>query len=287
MDCPICYENLRDESEKYKLSCKHTFHEECLKKWLKISNDNNNQLGCPYCREPIKKPVITYKNKSVNLIYKTIQLKRKTCIINGETTCFIVKQLQDQIPKAWMDIYNKILNPLFKLVTNNESIYITSFLRSYLLITNRKDNIVLLEKEDVFGEKYYDLETDCKIAGIFTNKMFNICFDWCYEVLQYIKRDYNIYYGLFYNTILNDLALNTMINLNLQNNKNMFQAIYASSMYTLLNKFNYLNKQNAILPDIKEFKFICYNIYTKEQLQSIIDYQKKYLDNSITLLKSQ
>ena len=39
---------------------------------------------------------------------------------------------------------------------------------------------------------------------------------------------------MFYNTILNDLSLNTMINLNLQNNKDMFQAIYASTMYQFI-----------------------------------------------------
>ena len=36
------------------------------------------------------------------------------------------------------------------------------------------------------GEKYYDLERDCKIK-IFTNKMFNMCFDWCFDVLNLLS----------------------------------------------------------------------------------------------------
>lgn len=286
MDCAICCDTLEVNNDTIKLICDHTFHKKCIKQWFETSSNNNNVLCCPYCRTLTQKPIITYKNEITNKIYKTKCIKRKTCIINNSLTSFVIKQLQDQLPKAWLDINNKNLQPLFKLITNNESIYITSFLRSYLLYTERKDNIILLEREDSIGDKYYDLDSYHIIVGIFTNTDFNICYEWCYQLLHLLKKDYSIFYGLFYNTILNDLALNTMVNLNLENNKSMFQAIYASTVYSLLNKFQHLNEDNAILPNLETFIYYSDNQYTKEQLQHIVDYQKKYLDNNIILLNN-
>ena len=41
--CPICLENLNTK-ETYKLSCKHTFHTDCIMKWFRSSSGN-----CPCC----------------------------------------------------------------------------------------------------------------------------------------------------------------------------------------------------------------------------------------------
>lgn len=44
MECVICLSNVDTE---YKLSCGHSFHENCIKKWM----DSNN--SCPICRKEI------------------------------------------------------------------------------------------------------------------------------------------------------------------------------------------------------------------------------------------
>jgi hypothetical protein len=54
-ECPICLNNITDDTKKI-TQCKHTFHTECLTRWL---HDNNS---CPLCRthfnEPIPIPLI-------------------------------------------------------------------------------------------------------------------------------------------------------------------------------------------------------------------------------------
>jgi predicted amidophosphoribosyltransferase len=45
MDCPICYEKVKNEII---LSCNHTFCGKCIKKW------SNNKKTCPLCRKIFK-----------------------------------------------------------------------------------------------------------------------------------------------------------------------------------------------------------------------------------------
>ena len=42
IDCCICLQNL--DTDKHFLRCAHSFHNECIKEWLKRSNK------CPICR---------------------------------------------------------------------------------------------------------------------------------------------------------------------------------------------------------------------------------------------
>ncbi len=46
-ECSICLENYDKNDKIMNLKCRHSFHQECIKKWLK---DNNT---CPQCRENI------------------------------------------------------------------------------------------------------------------------------------------------------------------------------------------------------------------------------------------
>lgn len=43
MTCPIC---LHKNEKPFSLDCNHSFHEECIQKWLNINN------SCPICRKP-------------------------------------------------------------------------------------------------------------------------------------------------------------------------------------------------------------------------------------------
>ena len=44
-DCSICLENIINEETKQITSCNHTFHEECMAKWMSLNH------SCPLCRK--------------------------------------------------------------------------------------------------------------------------------------------------------------------------------------------------------------------------------------------
>ena len=48
MNCAICFEKLRKNTPK--LSCSHSFHVKCLRKWYYIGQKSN----CPLCRAGIQ-----------------------------------------------------------------------------------------------------------------------------------------------------------------------------------------------------------------------------------------
>jgi hypothetical protein len=54
--CPICFEDITDESKRLVTKCNHVFHEECLLKWIDTQEDNLglDSMNCPVCREEIK-----------------------------------------------------------------------------------------------------------------------------------------------------------------------------------------------------------------------------------------
>lgn len=45
--CSICFEEIKLDEKIFELSCKHDFHESCLKNWIKYKQD------CPVCRKKI------------------------------------------------------------------------------------------------------------------------------------------------------------------------------------------------------------------------------------------
>lgn len=45
--CPICYEDLEQDSSSKLINCMHEFHIECIHQWLKIRS------SCPICRSPL------------------------------------------------------------------------------------------------------------------------------------------------------------------------------------------------------------------------------------------
>lgn len=45
-DCSVCLESFQENDPLITLSCKHTFHENCIRVWLQ-DNEHNN---CPICR---------------------------------------------------------------------------------------------------------------------------------------------------------------------------------------------------------------------------------------------
>ena len=57
-ECSICYNNFQEGEELYETVCKHLFHKDCLRPWLR------HNLTCPNCR------TITYTiNANHNNVY--------------------------------------------------------------------------------------------------------------------------------------------------------------------------------------------------------------------------
>jgi len=44
-ECPICLEKFNKNEKIIELSCKHNYHDKCIKEWM-----NNNNNSCPNCR---------------------------------------------------------------------------------------------------------------------------------------------------------------------------------------------------------------------------------------------
>ena len=44
-DCSICLENIINEEHKKITTCNHTFHEECMVRWMSLNH------SCPLCRK--------------------------------------------------------------------------------------------------------------------------------------------------------------------------------------------------------------------------------------------
>lgn len=278
--CPICYENIQ-ENEYYTTKCNHSFHKSCIKNWIDTQNDKiidddeTKVILCPYCRTIIDCFIIKLENDFENTHYKTKNIKRKSCIVNNISVPFINKQLQDQFPKAWFD-YKKILFPIYKLKFENEDVYISAFLRTYLLYSN-ENNINFIKKKDFNGKKYYDIE-NLQIKGLFNKNAFVICFEWTIQVLHELKHIYHINYQQYYNTLINDLVIYSMIKLKLELKKSIYQGLYTCAMYNVINLFN---KKKILLNIFIEYTD---NTYVEEELKEINKVQQDYLKNEIILL---
>ena len=47
--CYICYDEIKNDSDKVVLNCKHHYHYQCA---LLVFKSNNGKKQCPYCRSP-------------------------------------------------------------------------------------------------------------------------------------------------------------------------------------------------------------------------------------------
>ena len=83
-DCPICNEEF-NETDSTTTPCKHIFHEQCLTKWIKISNT------CPMCRKNLEESSLDSLTNRIMVMTQELEeldaeiQRRKTtsgCILN-------------------------------------------------------------------------------------------------------------------------------------------------------------------------------------------------------------
>ena len=84
-DCSICLENIINEEHKKITTCNHTFHEECMAKWMSLNH------SCPLCRKNLDlniydeideendndgndNPIINNSNTNNNISYNNTSL---------------------------------------------------------------------------------------------------------------------------------------------------------------------------------------------------------------------
>ena len=64
--CSICCEEPKENDKITTLPCKHHYHENCVKKWLKMHN------SCPICRKKIWSYSVFYMFKNYLYFFKKI-----------------------------------------------------------------------------------------------------------------------------------------------------------------------------------------------------------------------
>ena len=75
--CPICLKEILKQEKTLTLSCRHSFHPECINEWTTVSST------CPVCRKAIQPTLFKrMKKKSYNLavnLFLSIILYWPTC----------------------------------------------------------------------------------------------------------------------------------------------------------------------------------------------------------------
>lgn len=109
MDCSICLDNITDDTKKI-TQCKHTFHEECLTRWLHTNN------SCPLCRthivhvsEPtLNVPLQFWFNRNPNLAIPLVSIPFASRSIDLNNTPFALYP-EDNTPSGSVN-YNRTIN---------------------------------------------------------------------------------------------------------------------------------------------------------------------------------
>lgn len=120
--CPICLEDLNGEQLEYKTKCNHTFHIECLQKWLDQENNDN----CPCCRADINAPKNDIKTHLFHRMITTLFIDRINELVDEGKSKYYIEH-QDKLLKTYCDTIRAIrLNRNIKF-THKEY----SFTRTY------------------------------------------------------------------------------------------------------------------------------------------------------------
>ena len=282
--CSICLEEIKCVHTSCKLSCSHVFHNKCISKWYRTSD---NEL-CPFCRKLILEPYMfnIIKNRENN--YFKFNTKRKTIDINGYSISFINDMLlnKNAIPFSWVEkniTINesnsksricKLILPTYLLSISEKEDYAISFYARLYIIYSNKDKIVLQKKKCLNNFIYFD--TKEKISPIFSKREFMICFEWIYDVLTELKYRFDLSYLSITNTLLFDLFFKTVEHFK-DIEQSQIQAILVCCIYNSIQ----ILEQNKILPTLEDINFFTDGAYTLENIKSYFEKQNEILKELI------
>jgi hypothetical protein len=280
--CSICYENLEKMSKsQIILSCGHEYHKECISKWFE------HNKTCPYCRAKTIITMIKYFNKHTNTLYSSKETKRRSIKLNGEIICHLDK-LKFQIPNAWINyekdfsqiLKDNIIHPAYKVYMNGKPVYISAYLRQYILNGDHNNDIVANEYIDINNVIYFD--TSCNFLKNIPRVTFNILYEWIYNVMFELSKTYLFSYECIYNTLIVDIMINTIINSTSANIKiSTLQGIAITSMY---NSIKFIDPTVDITWDnINYWSGYLYDSNSKE-IQIYNNYQQNYIKENYNKL---
>jgi hypothetical protein len=116
MACPICYEDITDESKRLVTKCNHAFHEECLVKWIDTQEDcGSDCINCPMCRGEVKQfslfPTVEKKGEyMVKKLMKWLDDLKRDCN-TYEERCDAINQSFGRIPTIATALINRLERP--------------------------------------------------------------------------------------------------------------------------------------------------------------------------------
>ena len=229
--CAICLEEFKISDNTHQTECGHKFHKKCLGTWFR-----ENQ-SCPLCRNgEIEFNVIYQTSKLPNSVYKFKDLEECGAQINGKRFPFVRRNLLNKhaCPCGWMNI-DGFPQPLFFLEDAREmpnKIRISFRLRLCIIFAGQDRNVIMRKTEDETGEIYYDTD-DLIFSGEQHNDFINI-YNWVFEVIKELKREYDFRYPSLMNPLIMDLFLMTAKHFELLNQRSKLQTIIGSAIHSAI-----------------------------------------------------
>ncbi|CAM8985785.1 unnamed protein product [Rhodiola kirilowii] len=87
LDCAVCLSNFEEGVQIRKLKCKHTFHKDCLDRWLEQDFAN---ATCPLCRREVLP-----EEETKRLRLREVSISRDDYDGSDEELIFVLSALQD------------------------------------------------------------------------------------------------------------------------------------------------------------------------------------------------
>ena len=270
--CSVCLDNISKE-ECYTVSeCGHKFHKECMKEWVK-STEN---ISCPLCRSNFKSIEVGFKSE-----FETyLKLKKAPYfgfkkLILGENEIYVSSDSMYTLfklsPSSWA-IHNKdFFQPLYSISSWNLVLaledelgdsyshhQISSWLRINLIFGD--DREIEVKKQETLDSNYLICEKEFYIRGqkVSYDSYFKI-YNWIFEVMHTISSEKQLKYETSSNT-------------------HIINIIFTCFQFMNINKFNYqllglcaihlAHKKRLTLKYLAEF---INNYYTVEEIESFLE----------------
>jgi hypothetical protein len=272
MSCAICLDTIQeDRKETY---CGHVFHSYCIEKYLE------KEKRCPVCR--------TYFTEETLEHFQRLPEEHKEDL--SEYKIFKGEKLSlSYISKGWIycwvnDSNRKRYTPVYQLVSCDGKKYIVSAYLRNIIRYDTVDEYLVNLYSDKNGNKFYCTSQD--ICNLLIKRHYEICWEWMYDVLLFLSKQFVFSYHTNINTLTNDLFIYYVVSQKLY--KDDFQAAICSSVYIAIEMYNkakngrFLKKTRKKFVKLKKYlNFLAMGVEMKS-IESHIDRQRIVVRSKIT-----